>query len=332
MPCAIKSLPTPETDAIMLEYGKATASGSTRPSIWEKMMDLEYRLTIMRNAAQQALDVGQVKGNSKLAIIEAIATTAPKPSTQNAEAKEQASGQSADRNCSEYVEHQHAINAADSVIEKLKEEIDSLRTIFPQICDAIGNGSFCSHESSIPFLQGIPEEIRLSKTQKLDFSTWYQGQVGISLSEARRRGVTDLSLMEDAFYHRQNTEVNGALHRPESEKTPYLSNNAASTAPPTRNPDEQEILKAADSPDPKGSRHKICCVIGDFAVLDAYRNAPFADARFTTVHKKETGWHSSAAYTGSLEMGLLQGIGYKHEVPNFAIFASRMLQLVPDPS
>ena len=72
----------PETSELMLEHGRAVASGSTRPSIWEKMADLEQRLIRIRGAADWAIACGQVVGGSKVALIEALNETAPK-SRQN---------------------------------------------------------------------------------------------------------------------------------------------------------------------------------------------------------------------------------------------------------
>lgn len=41
--------PTPETDALMLAYGKATASGTERPAIWPLMKTLEQERNEMRD-------------------------------------------------------------------------------------------------------------------------------------------------------------------------------------------------------------------------------------------------------------------------------------------
>jgi len=47
---------------------------------------------------------------------------------------------------------------------KIKAELAELRAIFPAICEAIGNGSFCSTQSSVEFLREVPKEVRLVVT------------------------------------------------------------------------------------------------------------------------------------------------------------------------
>ncbi len=42
-----------------------------------------------------------------------------------------------------------------------KEENKRLRAILVKVCEAIGNGSCCSENSSIQFLEEIPKEIEL---------------------------------------------------------------------------------------------------------------------------------------------------------------------------
>ncbi len=69
--------------------------------------------------------------------------------------------------CSNCIDLQFTIKAADRVIFKLEEEIYRLRSIFPKICEAIGNGSCCANDSSILFLEGIPEEVRLHVRQNV---------------------------------------------------------------------------------------------------------------------------------------------------------------------
>jgi hypothetical protein len=77
------------------------------------------------------------------------------------------SGSPSPRRLEDYDDVRANLAKADSRIARLEEEIGSLRAIFPKICEAIGNGSCCSHDSSILFLQGIPNEIRL----RLAFAT-----------------------------------------------------------------------------------------------------------------------------------------------------------------
>ena len=43
----------------------------------------------------------------------------------------------------------------------LEEENAKLRELFPKILDALGNGSGCTPEVSLEFLQGIPKEVEL---------------------------------------------------------------------------------------------------------------------------------------------------------------------------
>lgn len=43
----------------------------------------------------------------------------------------------------------------------LKEENTKLRELFPKILDALGNGSGCTRDVSLEFLQGIPKEVEL---------------------------------------------------------------------------------------------------------------------------------------------------------------------------
>jgi hypothetical protein len=53
----MNEIPTPETNAFMLEYNRAIAAMKTRPSLWDKMQSLERRLTIEKNRAD---DMGKL--------------------------------------------------------------------------------------------------------------------------------------------------------------------------------------------------------------------------------------------------------------------------------
>ena len=47
----------------------------------------------------------------------------------------------------------------DDVFEDLREERDSLRAVFPQICAALGNGACCMPDVSVGFIESIPNEV-----------------------------------------------------------------------------------------------------------------------------------------------------------------------------
>ena len=49
----LDEIPTPETDAFMLEHGRAVAAQKTRPSTWDKLQSLERRLAIEKNRANE---------------------------------------------------------------------------------------------------------------------------------------------------------------------------------------------------------------------------------------------------------------------------------------
>lgn len=67
-----------------------------------------------------------------------------------------------------------------------ERENQRLRAIFPKICEAIGNGSFCTgHGNSIEFLEDIPEEVRLSQ------------QATELLAEALKSAMQDLLVLSE---------------------------------------------------------------------------------------------------------------------------------------
>ena len=51
----IDEIPTPETDAFMLEYNRAIAAQKTRPSMWDKLQSLERGRDEWRAIAEEAL-------------------------------------------------------------------------------------------------------------------------------------------------------------------------------------------------------------------------------------------------------------------------------------
>ena len=52
----MNEIPTPETDAFMIEHGRAVAAQKTRPSTWDILQSLERRLTIAREALMAIAD------------------------------------------------------------------------------------------------------------------------------------------------------------------------------------------------------------------------------------------------------------------------------------
>lgn len=54
----MNEIPTPETNAFMLEYNRAIAAQKTRPSMWDKLQSLERRLTVAREALESMLPPG----------------------------------------------------------------------------------------------------------------------------------------------------------------------------------------------------------------------------------------------------------------------------------
>ena len=83
----MNEIPTPETNAFMLEYNRAIAAQKTRPSMWDKLQSLERRLTIARDGFKElinAIETGSFSNGeySRCEIKqakEALTKTAPKP-------------------------------------------------------------------------------------------------------------------------------------------------------------------------------------------------------------------------------------------------------------
>lgn len=74
----LDEIPTPETNAFMLEYNRAIAAQKTRPSMWDKLQSLERRLTIAREALERF--EGCIDGYEYINSAEkALTQTAPKP-------------------------------------------------------------------------------------------------------------------------------------------------------------------------------------------------------------------------------------------------------------
>jgi hypothetical protein len=78
----MNDIPTPETNAFMIEHGRAVAAQKTRPSTWDILQSLERRLTIAREALQASVDAGGsfcdlISAQRKAE--ESLALTAPKP-------------------------------------------------------------------------------------------------------------------------------------------------------------------------------------------------------------------------------------------------------------
>jgi len=76
---SIDELPTPETDAFMLEYNRALASMKTRLSMWDKMESLERRLTIAREALTAIAAQSENIEHAVCMADKALIQTAPKP-------------------------------------------------------------------------------------------------------------------------------------------------------------------------------------------------------------------------------------------------------------
>ena len=74
----IDQIPTPETNAFMLEYNRAIAAQKTRPSMWDKLQSLERRLTVARETLWGVHDTSFSSRLRRVAK-EALALTAPKP-------------------------------------------------------------------------------------------------------------------------------------------------------------------------------------------------------------------------------------------------------------
>lgn len=77
----IEEIPTPGTNAFMLEYNRAIAAQKTRPRMWDKSQSLERRLTVVRDALSLALHVrGTFDDNEEVRnrMEQALVLTAPK--------------------------------------------------------------------------------------------------------------------------------------------------------------------------------------------------------------------------------------------------------------
>ena len=77
----MNKIPTPETNAFMIEHGRAVAAQKTRPSTWDILQSLERRLTVAREALRQILhpDLRSDKSKSFARIAEeALTQTEPK--------------------------------------------------------------------------------------------------------------------------------------------------------------------------------------------------------------------------------------------------------------
>jgi len=53
------------------------------------------------------------------------------------------------------------LEKAKKEIEILQEENQKLREVFPKILEALGNGSMCTADVSLEFIQDIPKEVEL---------------------------------------------------------------------------------------------------------------------------------------------------------------------------
>lgn len=74
----IDQIPTPETDAFMLEYNRAIAAQKTRPSRWDKLQSLERRLTIARETLIMIADESSNLAHAERMADRALKQTAPK--------------------------------------------------------------------------------------------------------------------------------------------------------------------------------------------------------------------------------------------------------------
>lgn len=85
-----------------------------------------------------------------------------------------------------------------SDLSESRKELGRLRAIFPAICAAIGNGACCTPETSIEFLQQIPDEVRRYLSRLRDENrrlneqktAWQDGRM-----EGRREAVSILMQM-----------------------------------------------------------------------------------------------------------------------------------------
>lgn len=53
------------------------------------------------------------------------------------------------------------LGKAKKEIQILQEENQKLREVFPKILEALGNGSVCTADVSLEFIQEIPREVEL---------------------------------------------------------------------------------------------------------------------------------------------------------------------------
>jgi hypothetical protein len=53
------------------------------------------------------------------------------------------------------------LEKAKKEIQILQEENQKLREVFPKILEALGNGSMCTADVSLEFIQEIPKEVEL---------------------------------------------------------------------------------------------------------------------------------------------------------------------------
>ncbi len=83
----LDEIPTPETNAFMLEYNRAIAAQKTRPSTWDKLQSLERRLILVRAGLKNLIDAieagdfsnGEYSRREMDEAINTITQTAPKP-------------------------------------------------------------------------------------------------------------------------------------------------------------------------------------------------------------------------------------------------------------
>ena len=74
----MNEIPTPETNAFMLEYNRAIAAQKTRPSMWDKLQSLERRLTIARETLIMIADESSNLAHAERMADRALKQTAPK--------------------------------------------------------------------------------------------------------------------------------------------------------------------------------------------------------------------------------------------------------------
>ena len=74
----LDQIPTPETNAFMLEYNRAIAAQKTRPSMWDKLQSLERRLTVARETLIMIADESSNLAHAERMADRALKQTAPK--------------------------------------------------------------------------------------------------------------------------------------------------------------------------------------------------------------------------------------------------------------